>query len=72
MEPEWLFTEGIKENKVGAVIEKETLDYQKSVSGNKREYHAETRELVGNEIFRRVHPEGKTFGQYLREDFGPA
>ena len=74
MEPEWLFTEGLKQNKVGAVIEKETLDFPKNEKGevvNKREYHAETRELVGNEIFRRVHPEGKTFGQYLREDFGP-
>lgn len=71
MEPEWLFTEGLKQNKVGEVIEQETLDFPISESGNKREYHAETRELVGNEIFRRVHPEGKTFGQYLREDFGP-
>ena len=67
-------TESIKQNKVGEIIEKETLDYNGSKDfypGVKREYHAQTREIVGNEIFRRVHPEGKTMGEYLREDFGP-
>ena len=27
--------------------------------------------MITNEIFRRVHPQGKTYGQYLREDIGP-
>ena len=73
LEADWLTTEGIKENKVGQIIEKETLDYPDSSEypGIKREYHSETRDIIGNEIFRRVHPEGKTFGEYLKQDFGP-
>ena len=66
-------TEGIKQNKVGEVIEQETLDYPDSANypGIRAEYHALTRDVIGNEIFRRVHPEGKTFGEFMREDFGP-
>ena len=30
-----------------------------------------TRDMITNEIFRRVQPEGKTFGEYLRENLGP-
>ena len=74
LEPEWLYTEGLKQNLLGAVIEKEGLHYNESKDfqpGIKRDYHAETREMIAGEIFRRVHPEGKTMGEYLREDFGP-
>ena len=28
--------------------------------------------MIVNEIFRRVHPEGKTMGEYLRDEFAPA
>ena len=74
LKPEWLTTESIKNNKIGEIIEKETLDYNSSETwcpGVKREYHAMTRDIVGNEIFRRVHPDEKTMGEYMREDFGP-
>lgn len=28
--------------------------------------------MIANEIFRRVNPDGKTMGEYLREEFAPA
>ena len=34
-------------------------------------YHNITRDLVSNELFRRVHPEEKTMGEYLREVVRP-
>ena len=39
-------------------IEKDTIDYPDSPEypGIHREYHAMTRDIIGNEIFRRVHP----------------
>jgi hypothetical protein len=65
LDPDWLTTEGLKQNKIGSVIEKESLHYNESKTfqpGIKRDYHAETRDMITNEIFRRVHPDGKTMG----------
>merc|ERR1711994_1026649 len=49
----------------------EVIARQKSVypEGGVREYHAITRGWVANEIFRRVHPEGKTIGEFVEEKF---
>jgi len=33
----------------------------------KRAYHAFSRGWIGNEVFRRVHPEGATIGSFVRE-----
>jgi len=64
-----LFTENIKKNAVGQVIEQHGLSYR---PGGKREYHAITRGWIVNELFRRVDPAGLTIGEFLREEIsGP-
>ena len=69
LDAEDLFTENIKKNAVGQVIEQHGLSYS---SGGKREYHAITRGWVVNELFRRVDPEGRTIGEFLRQEItGP-
>ena len=55
--------ENIKRNCLGEVIARQKCVYPE---GGKREYHAITRGWVANEIFRRVHPEGKTIGEFLK------
>jgi CubicO group peptidase (beta-lactamase class C family) len=62
-----LFTENIKANAVGRVIERHAPSYR-DASGNRREYHALTRGWIVNEVFRRVDPQGRTIGEFLRED----
>ena len=58
--------ENIKRNCVGEVIARQKCVYPE---GGKREYHAITRGWVANEIFRRVHPEGKTIGEFVDQKF---
>jgi len=56
--------ENIKSNRMGEVIARQACVYP---VGGKREYHTITRGWVANEIFRRVHPEGKTIGEFVDE-----
>ena len=71
LDPEDLLVANIKENRVGRVIEGHSLRFPKG-NGGKREYHALTRGWIVNEVFRRVDPEGRTIGEYLREEIsGP-
>ena len=35
-----------------------------------REYHGVVRGYILNEIFRRIEPNGRTMGEYLREEIG--
>ena len=66
-----LFTENIKQNAVGRVIEQHTPTFSATV-GAKREYHALTRGWIVNEVFRRVDPAGRTIGEFFREEIsGP-
>ena len=58
-------TKNIKQNSIGSVIEKQKLQYP---AKGKRQYHAMTRGWIANEVFRRVHPNGDTIGEYLRKD----
>jgi hypothetical protein len=68
IESEWLSTENILKNKVGEIIETDTLGYVTDQE-SERWYHSFTRDWITNEIFRRV--EGKTMGQFLdSKDFG--
>lgn len=68
--PEVLFTDNIKQNKVGSIIEDHPQKYRPG--GSRREYHAITRGWIINEVFRRVDPAGRTIGEFLREDIsGP-
>ena len=69
LDAEDLFTENIKKNAVGQVIEQHGLSY--GLSG-KREYHGLTRGWIVNELFRRVDPAGRTIGEFLQQDIcGP-
>jgi CubicO group peptidase (beta-lactamase class C family) len=61
-----LFTENIKQNAVGRIIEGHAPTY--TTSGVKREYHALTRGWIANEVFRRVDPAGRTIGEFMREE----
>lgn len=66
-----LFTENIKRNAVGRLIEAQPQNFA-AMGGEKRQYHALTRGWIVNELFRRVDPAGRTIGEYLAEDIsGP-
>jgi len=61
-----LLTTNIKNNSIGERIEKQRLIVRKD--GEPRQYHSVTRGWVANEIFRRVHPEKLTIGEFFRRD----
>jgi CubicO group peptidase (beta-lactamase class C family) len=66
-DPEHLLTENIKQNSVGSVIE----ELKANIPSDKqfrRNYHALTRGWLINELYRRVEPNGRTLGEYIRED----
>ena len=57
----------LKENAIGSIIESEPVKFRPSGQST-REYHAITRGWVANELFRRVEPQGRTMGEYLRSE----
>ena len=52
------------------LIEEESSNWPKDQK-NIRMYHDITRDLVSNEIFRRVNPDGLTMGEFLRDVIRP-
>jgi len=71
IDPNDLLTQNIKQNKVGKIIEEHSPKFREGDDA-KREYHAVTRGWIINEVFRRVDPDGRTIGEYLREELsGP-
>eukprot|EP00095_Tigriopus_kingsejongensis_P001144 maker-scaffold628_size122696-snap-gene-0.33 protein:Tk01144 transcript:maker-scaffold628_size122696-snap-gene-0.33-mRNA-1 annotation:"esterase" len=64
--PEGLLTENIQRNVIGQFVEQQGLRFPRKESGTVRQYHAVSRGLILNEIFRRVDAEHRTIGQYLR------
>ena len=67
IDPEDLFAENIRRNAVAPLIEAQSARFPDR-EGQRREYHAITRGWVANEIFRRADPEGRTIGQWLKEE----
>ena len=67
IEPDDLLTDKIKDNNIGRLIEAHKQSYREA-GGSTREYHAVTRGWIANEVFRRVDPEGRTMGEFLRQD----
>ena len=67
LEPEDTLRENLKQNRVGAVVERQQARFRPG-AGNQREYHAITRGWIANELFRRVDPAGRTMGEFLRDD----
>jgi len=55
----------IKENKIGKLIE---ADYSQVLGGYKRMYHAASRDILANEVFRRVEPQGRTMHEYMQQE----
>ena len=62
------FTENIKKNSIGSIIETDTSIKSPGIG---RHYHAVTRDWITNEIFRRVEPQGRTFDEYWRQELAP-
>lgn len=60
-----VMAENIRQNAIGKQFEQEKP--HELPHGAKRVYHAATKDLLTNELFRRVEPEGRTMGQYMRE-----
>lgn len=68
--PEDLRTANIKKNHIGRIIENDHQRFRRN--GSEREYHALTRGWIVNEVFRRVDPDGRTVGEFLRDELsGP-
>ncbi|TRY75151.1 hypothetical protein TCAL_08532 [Tigriopus californicus] len=64
-----VLTENIKRNQIGEVIENEWLKADPDEEGKyPRKYHLLTRGWILNEIFRRVEPQGRTMGEYVRQE----
>ena len=59
--------EALKRNEIGLLIEKHDQKYREG-ENNQREYHAITRGWIANELFRRVEPEGRTMGEFIRSE----
>ena len=55
--------DNIKKNAVGDRIEKHKPSWP--ADEGRRQYHAVTRGWIANEIFRRVHPDKRTLGEFL-------
>lgn len=63
------WTDNIKQNKIGQLIEKEPLHFPSYPdSDSKAQYHALTRGMIINEIVRRIDPKGRTMDEILREE----
>ena len=56
----------LQQNSVGAVLEQQRPAWRRD--GERRQYHALTRGLVCNEIFRRLHPARLTIGQWAERE----
>lgn len=65
MELEWTSTKNIKANVLGKIIERQIPH---KVPDIERAYHALTKDLIMNELFRRVEPRGRTMGEYFSEE----
>ena len=64
-----LLTENLKRNKIGSIIERQAQKYRPNAE-SKREYHPLARGWIINEVFRRIEPNGRTIGEFLRDEIG--
>jgi len=60
-----LMTSRIKEGSVSELIAAQKPSY---IPGEKRQYHAISRGWIANEIVRRADPQGRTIGEFLRDE----
>ena len=57
---------------MGRIIEVQKQVFPPSWLGSRRDYHAMTRGFVVNEIFRRADDQGRTIGEFIRDDVATA
>jgi hypothetical protein len=62
---EYTLTENIKANKIGEIIER---SHPFKIPGASRTYHGVSKDWIANEIFRRVEPSGRTFGEFFEQE----
>ena len=62
-----LHPERLRSNAIGPVIERQAAIFR-SGENQQREYHAITRGWIAGELFRRVDPDGRTLGEFLRQE----
>ena len=62
-----LSTENIKLNKIGEIIE---ADSQQVLPEGICRIYATTKDMITNEIFRRIEPGKRTMGEYWRQELG--
>lgn len=67
LDPEALHPHNLKRNTAGEVIARQSARFRAG-SDQQREYHAITRGWIAGEVFRRVEPEGRTMGEFLRAE----
>jgi len=67
LSPQSLHPANLRDNSVSTIIERQTPLFPQS-GGSPREYHAITRGWVANELFRRVEPQGRTMGEFYRQE----
>ena len=60
-----LRTINIKSNSAGQIIEEEDQQY---IDGYRRTFHPVTRDIISNEIFRRVEPNKRTMDDFLKQE----
>jgi len=64
--PEQIQTASVKANKVGEMIE-DSVPFWPPYGGE-RNYHIVSRDLISNEIFRRLEPGGRTMGEFFEQE----
>jgi CubicO group peptidase (beta-lactamase class C family) len=65
--PTDLHTPNIKADAIGSKIAPHPQHYSNKEQ-TRREYHALTRGWIANELFRRVEPNGRTIGEFIRDE----
>jgi len=60
--------DNLRKNSVGKMIAGFKPTWQENEFGSKRFYHGMTRGFILNEIFRRLEPNQRTIGEYLRDE----
>lgn len=67
VDPADLHPDRLKQNALGEIIERQVPKFREG-ENQQREYHAITRGWIANEVFRRVEPNGRTMGEFLRTE----
>ena len=62
------WTDNIKKNQMGSIIETLEPKHNNEKHGSKADYHAFSRGWITNEIIRRIDPKGRTMDEIFKEE----